>query len=151
MNIDDEGRRSRTSRRSLILLALSSLVIGSGAFWLTVLRYESLAKQSDFYWYSWVQLAGIALVSILCLWAAILFILGRPSGRSVFKLGLSVVPIILFVNLMILVFRGIQNIFQGNANFFFERVFAQPYKILFILAIVIVLTILSSLNEKRGQ
>jgi hypothetical protein len=103
----------------------------------------------DVYWYNWVQTAGIALMGILCLSAALLAIAGSPSARSVFSFGLSIVPIILFTNLMMLVIRGIQNILQGNATVFFDRLFEQPFRILFILAIVIALAVLRSLNEKR--
>jgi hypothetical protein len=133
------------------LLALSSLLFGSGALWYGWLLYTGLVKRPDSYWYNWVQIAGIALVGVLCLWAGTLFFFGRPSARAVFKLGVSIVPILLFSNLMMLLFKVVQNIFQGNASFFFERVFAQPYKLLFLLLIVIAITVLGSLNEKRGQ
>jgi hypothetical protein len=148
--IEDQGQNNK-ARSSTILLALSSLTLGGGAIWWAWLRYEDLARQSDSYWYSWVQLAGMALVGILCLLAAMLFFQGRQSARSVFKLGISIVPIILFANLMILVFHGIQNVLQGDASFFLDRILAQPYKLLFILVIVIALAVLGSLNEKEKQ
>jgi hypothetical protein len=151
MNTYDEERQSKMSGRSPGLLAFVSLLLGSGALWFTWLRYDGLMNQPDAYWYNWVQLAGIALMGILCLLAALSFILRGPSAQSLFKLGLSIVPIILFTNFVMFVFRVVQNILQGNANGFFERVFTQPYKILLILALLLVLAVLGSLNEKREQ
>jgi hypothetical protein len=148
MNTYQENKQNKASNGSLALLALSSLILGSSALWFTWIRYDRLLNQPGTYWYNWVQLAGIALLGILCLCAAILFILGKSSGRSVFKVGLSIIPILLFANLMNLVFRNIQSIFRGNTTFFFERMFAQPYKLLLILAVVIALAVLGSLNEK---
>lgn len=149
MNSHDE--RTLHKRSSQVLLALVSLVLGSSALWYAWFRYERLVNQPDSNWYSWVQLAMIALIGVLSLWAAILFILRKPAARDFFKLGLSGIPILLFVNLIVFLVRVFQNILQGNANLFFERLFAQPYRILFILVVVIALVILNSLNEKSKQ
>jgi hypothetical protein len=136
---------------SAISLSVISATLGSGALWFTWFRYNSLLNRPEIEWYGRIQPIFFALMGILCLWAAILFVLRKPSGWPVFKTGLSMVPLLLFTNLLILLFRVIQNIFQGNVNFFFERVFAQPYKVILILAVVIALVLLGSLNEKREQ
>jgi hypothetical protein len=146
-----EKNLSDTSRWRSIMLALISAILGSGTLWFIWIRYESLRSQPDFYWFNWIQLAGFALLGALCLWASILFVSGKSSGWSVFKAGLSIIPLILFFNLMILVYRGIQNIIRGNAYFFFERVLNQPHKVIIILVVVIALTVLGSLTEKKRE
>jgi hypothetical protein len=128
---------------------IASVVVSAVALWLAWLQYDRLLSQPDVSWYNWVQFAGIALTGILCLWSAVLFVLGRPSAQDIFKIGLSLIPILLFANLMAFLFRVFQNILQGNASFFFERLFAQPYKVLFILLVVIALAVLGSLNERK--
>jgi hypothetical protein len=145
MNTDEKDRL-----QTKVLLVCASIVLGSGALWLAWLRYRHLINEPDFYWYNWIQLAGIAIIGILSLCAAILFILGRRSARSLFTFGLSLIPILLFANLMVFLFRVFQNILQGNAIFFLERLFAQPYKVIVVLLIVIALTVLRSLNERKN-
>jgi hypothetical protein len=148
MNMHVEEKQAKTPRWVLSALAL---VLGIGSLWFTWLRYESLSSQPDFYWYNWIQIAGIALLGVLCLWASVLFLWGKSHGWSVFKAGLSIVPLVLFFNLMILLYRVVQNILQGNASFFFERVLSQPYKVILVVVILVALTLLRSLQENKGE
>ena len=150
MNVNDrEINSSKLSSRAS--LGSISFILGIGALWFAWFQYGRLINQQDFYWYNWVQLAMISLIGGLSLWAAILFVLGKPSARDFFKLGLAVVPILLFANLVAFLFRVFQNILQGNTGFFFERLFAQPYRILLILVLLIALTALGSLNQRKDQ
>jgi hypothetical protein len=148
MSMHVKEKQAKTPNWFLSALAF---VLGIGALWFTWLRYESLGSQPDFYWYSWIQIAGIALLGILCLWASVLFLSGKSYGWPVFKAGLSIVPLILFFNLMILLYRVVENILQGNANFFFERVLSQPYKVILVVVIIVALTLLGSLQENKRE
>lgn len=132
------------------LIPLLSLLLGGGALWYTWLRYASLVGQPNTYWYHWIQPAFFGFTGILCLVAAILFILGKSSGWPVLEMGLAIIPLLLFFNLIVFLFRGIQNLIQGTAGFFFDRLLAQPYKLILIPVIVIILTLFEILN-KRGK
>lgn len=145
---DEENPTSETSRWSLILLPVVSTILGSGALWYSWFRYNSIVNRPDFQWYNWIQPAFIALMGILCLSATILFISGKSSGWSVFKAGLSIVPLILFSNLVILIFRVIQNILQGNAIPFISRLYVSPLNKA-ILAVALMLTVLSVLKGMK--
>ena len=145
---DEENPASETSRWSLILLSVVSTILGSGALWYSWFRYTSIVNRPDFQLYNWIQPAFIALMGILCLSATILFISGKSSGWSVFKAGLSIVPLILFSNLVILIFRVIQNILQGNAIPFISRLYVSPLNKA-ILAVALMLTLLSVLKGMK--
>ncbi len=142
MNIYRQEKQNDTSRWSLILSAFASALIGGGALWYTWFRYNGIVNQPNFYWYNGVQLAFLALMGFLCLWATFLFIAGKPSGWTVFKTGLSVLPLLLFTNLVMLGFRVIQSAFQGNAATIISRLYASPLNKA-ILMVVIILTLLS--------
>jgi len=149
--MDSHEEKNLHKSPSQLLPTLVSLILGGSVLWYTWFRYERLINQPVSNWYSWIQLAMIALIGILSLWAATLFILGKPAARDFFKLGLSAIPILLFINLIIFLVRVFQNILQGNASLFLERLFAQPYRILVILVVVIALIVLNWLNEKSEQ
>jgi hypothetical protein len=106
-------------------------------------------NQSGFLWYGWIRLAFMLLIGILCLLATILFILGKSSGWSVFMGGLFMVPLMLFSNLVILAFRVIQNIVQGNAQPFFDRLFTQPENI--AIPIVVITLVLLGFVGRRDK
>jgi hypothetical protein len=144
----EEIQAGETPKRLLPLMSLLSLIPGGAALWYAWLRSGSLMNLPVVHWYQWVQPALFGLMGILCLLAAILFLLGRSSGWSVFKFGLSIVPLVLFSNLIVLLFRVIQNMLQGNPTFIFDRLVAQPQKILFVLIVLIALGWLGSLNER---
>src|SRR5688572_15870784 len=127
MNTNSEEKlMDQTPKWLLNVLPFISTILGCSALWFAWLRYNSLVNGLEIHWYDWIQPVFIALMGLLCLWATPLFILGKPSGLSVFTYGLSIVPLVLFSNLVILVFRMIQNIIQGNAQSFFDSLFAQP-------------------------
>jgi len=147
MNPHNEEQQPRqTSILSLIAVTLASAIVGSGALWFTWFRYDSFSNRPDIPWNHWVQLIFLALMGILCLSAALLFISGRPSAWSVFKAGLSIVPLLLFFNLVVLVFRVIQNILQGNGMSFLSRLYANPLNKA-MLGVVLVFILLSVLKE----
>lgn len=135
----------------LPLMPFLGLILGVGALGYAWFRYSGILNRPEPHWYQWIQPALFGLMGILCLSAAILFILGRASAWSIFKLGLSIVPLVLFSNLVILVARGIQNIVQGNTTFVLERLIAQPQKLLLILVVLIALGLLGSLNESAKK
>ncbi len=144
----DEKQQKENTRLSPIVLTLTSAVLGSAALWYTRVRYDLLANHPDPSWYNWVQLALIALMGMLCLSASFLFIGGKPSARSVFRAGLSIVPLLLFTNLVVLVFRVLLNIFQGNGAAFLSRLYASPFNKA-ILGVIFVLILLSLLKELK--
>lgn len=143
----EEKLTNQTPKWLLNVLPFISTILGGSALWFAWLRYNSMANGPEFHWYDWIQPAFIALMGILCLWATLLFILGKSSGLSVFTYGLSIVPLILFSNLVILVFRIIQNIIQGNAQPFFDSLFTQPRNMV-IPMVVIVLILLGYLDKR---
>jgi hypothetical protein len=134
------------SKQELLFLSFVSTILGGGALWYAWLRYNMMLNRPDLNWYGWIQPMAMALVGILCLSATILLILGKLSGRSVFKAGLSIIPLLLFSNLIILVFRVIQNIIQGRAQSIFDRLFTEPRNIL-IPIVVIALLLLGYLGR----
>lgn len=146
-NNHEEKVTNQTPKWLLILLPFISTILGGAALWYTWFRYNGVVNRPEFHWYSWILPAFMALAGILCLSATLLFILGKSSGWSVFKAGLSIIPLILFSNLVILVFRIIQNIIQGNAKPFFDSLFTQPRNMV-IPMVVIVLILLGYLDKR---
>ena len=144
--IRKEKLADETPKWSRVLLPLISTLLGSGTLWYALSRYNTLLNRPD--WYGWMQVAFIVLVGVLCIWATVLFILGKSSGLAVLKLGISIIPLILFVNLIVLLFRVIHNIMQGDAALFLDRIFAQPNKFILIPIVVIILLWLESLTKR---
>lgn len=150
MNFNSEEKTSNPTPNWLInMLPFISAILGGGALWYSWLKYNDIVSQSVFHWYEWIRPALMVLMGILCLLATILFILGKSSGWSVFMGGLSMVPLMLFANLVILVVRLIQNILQGNAQPFFDRLFTQPKNI--AIPIVMITLVLLGLLSKRDK
>jgi len=150
-NYHEENSTSGTPKWLLILRPFVSALLGVSALWYAWYRYTNMAYRPDSQWYGWIQLALIAMMGILCLSAVALFVSGKSSGSSVFKAGLSIIPLLLFSNLVVLMFRAIQNIIQGNATFFLDRLIAQPQRIVLILIVLIALGLLGSLNERANR
>ena len=143
----EEKLSNRTPKWLLILI---SAVVGSGALWFAWFRYSIVVNRPEFNLYNWIQLAAIILVGILCLSATSLFILGKSSGGSVLKTGLSIIPLLLFLNLIILVFRVVQSIFQGNALSFISRFYVSPLnKAILVLVVIIILSSVIKAIEKK--
>jgi hypothetical protein len=89
----------------------------------------------------------LALVGLICLWAALLFLLRNSNALSALKFGLSLVPLVLFVNLILLVIRVIINILGGNTGYLLERMVSRPEKVLLVPILVLVLAVLSVLSK----
>jgi hypothetical protein len=140
-----------TERSKSILYPFLSGIVGSGVLWYVWLRSLNLLQRADAQWYEWIQPVMLVLVGVMGLWATLLFIMRRPLALSVFKLGLSIVPLLLLVNLLILLIRVIVNVFQGNAGVLLERILNQPYKALLIPIIVIMLMLLGALTKNEDR
>ncbi|WP_028612837.1 hypothetical protein [Paenibacillus harenae] len=129
-------------------LPLFSAVVGGGALWYTWIKYLDMAEPAV-PWYGWIRLAFTLLIGVLCLAATVLLLLGKPFGMSVLKGGLTLVPIMLMMNLVILVIRIIQNIALGKAQPFFERIFTEPRN--FAIPIIVMSLILLSVISKKEK
>jgi hypothetical protein len=146
-----ESDTEKTFNVQPILLAFISLVLGGTAVWYAWLRYASLMSRIDTGWHEWIQPLMVVLFGLLSLWAAVLFMLHKPDGLSYFKLGLSIIPLILFVNLVILLLKAVAGILQGNAAFLLDRVLSQPHKFIMIPIVIIALILLGVLNNTEDQ
>jgi hypothetical protein len=147
-NTQEEQMMNKPSFGTSISLALISTVLGSTALWFTWFRYSTLSHRPEFQWYEWTQPIFAAVMGILCVSAAVLFLVRKPSGWSTFKTGLSMVPLMLFTNLLILLARVILNIFQGNGPAFVSRLYASPLNKA-ILVLVILLVLWSVIKETK--
>ena len=145
---NNKEKISSETTKWLIMLPFISALLGAGALWYAWLRYMEMMNQAEVHWYEWIRPTFMLSMGILYLLATLLFILGKSSGWSVFMTGLSMVPLMLFSNLVILVFRVIQNILQGNAQPFLARLFTEPQNLI-IPVVVIALVLLSSLNQRN--
>lgn len=123
------------------LTSLLSLLVGCGSLWYAWLQYNDLVNQPQLDGYVWIRPVLMLLLGVFCLVASTLFIIGSPTAWSVFMSGLSIIPIMLFSNLVVLIFRVIQNIVQGNTDPFLSRLSTSPLKV--ILNIIVVVTVLS--------
>ncbi len=139
-----QEKQGEEPRGTAVLLTLSSALVGGGALGYAWLRYQGLVHDPNpnFYGYQGVQLAFLALMGFLCLWATFLFMAGKASAVTVFKTGLSVLPVLLFTNLLMLIFRVIQSALQGNAATFISRLYVSPLNQV-ILTVAITLLLLS--------
>jgi hypothetical protein len=147
-----EHEEHEMPKRLRIFLSLVSAILSGGALWYAWLRYSgTLDQPAPFWWYDRVQPGFIALAGILYLLATILFLLSSSAGWSVLKAGLSIIPLLLFSNLMVFIVRIVQSVLQGNASFFFERVIAQPHKFILIPIIVIALMLLGALGKYESN
>jgi hypothetical protein len=154
MNTNSGEKLGNEMPRWLIaVLPIISAVLGGVALWYTWFRYTEMIGQSGFYWYEWVRPALIAGVGILFMVATLLFLLSKSSGWSVFKLGLSMIPLILLLNLIVLIlFRVIPSVVQGNAIPFIAKLYEQPHnKVLLGIAIVVILlsVVKGVINNKK--
>ena len=151
MNVHSESNLDERSKPGSILFLFPSGILGGGALWYAWLRFTSLISRIDADWYDWINPVMVLLLGFVCLWASLLFIIKNSSAMSIFKLGLSIVPVVLFVNLIILVIRVAIGILQGNAGFFLERILSYPHKALLIPIIVIALLILGVLTKTEEK
>lgn len=151
MNENGEKATSPGASKGLFgIFSLASVVLGGGAIWYTWFECVKLASAPMFHWYEWIRPALMAVMGVLCLSAAVLFLLGKPSGSPVFKAGLFMVPLMLASNLVILAGQAAYRIVRGDALSFFERLIAQPHNLVipFIVLAMIMLGVLDS-REKR--
>lgn len=134
------------------LTPLIAIALGGVAFWYAWLKYNNIVNQPEFHWYIWISPVLMVLVGVLCLAATILFIVGRTSAWSVFMGGVSIIPLILFSNLVIFIFRIIQNTVQGNADPFLSRLSTSPLRtILTIIVIVILLSMVEGIKKVKNN
>jgi hypothetical protein len=78
--------------------------------------------------------------------------IGNPSAWSIFTGGLSIIPVMLFSNLVILIFRVIQNIVQGDTDPFLSRFSSSPLKVILnIIVVVIVLSLIQGIKKSKND
>lgn len=134
------------------LSSLLSLLIGCGALWVAWLQYNDLANQPQLEWYVWIRPVLLLVLGGCCLAALILFMTGSPAAWSMFLGGLSIIPIMLFSNLIVLIFRVIQNLVQGNTDPFLSRFSASPLKVILnIIVVIVVLSVIEALKKKENN
>jgi predicted membrane channel-forming protein YqfA (hemolysin III family) len=136
-----------TANRAPRWLPSVSLVLGSGVLGYAWTFYTDLVRIPETPWHYWLRLVFIILMGLLCLLAAVISVLGvRKRAMRIFAAALSMIPIILLTNLVILVFRVIQSFIQGNAVPFITRLYDRPLSRV-ILGIVIILVVLSIIQR----
>jgi len=128
-----------------------SALLGGGAAAFVVIGYDSLIGGAPFPWLGWVRFGFVSLAGFLCFAAAALYLLGRWSGKDVLKGGLSLIPAMLAVNLIVLAVRNVLKLFQGDAFGWIERLFSHPAKLIGPAAVLIVLVILGLLKEGESK
>jgi hypothetical protein len=134
------------------LLPLIATVVGAGALWIAWFQYIGIMDQPQSEWYAWIRPVLMSLVGLLCMMAAILFMTAKPSAWSVFVGGLSIIPIMLFSNLVILIFRVIQNIMLGDVDPFLSRVSSSPLKVILnIMVVLIVLSVIQGIKKSKND
>lgn len=131
--------------------SILSLLLGGGALWYAWIRYTNLISRVDENWYGWINPSMIVLFGLACFWAAFLFITRNTSALSFFKLGLSIIPLTLFTNLVILVIRVIGSLLQGNTAPLIDRILSQPHKFLLIPIVIIAMMLLSAFTNAENQ
>lgn len=151
MTDDLQSNIQNASAKQQALLCFMSVLLGGAAMWYVWLRITNLFSRPNVSWHEWVQPSMVALFAFLCLVATILFLFRKPEAVSYFKLGLSVIPLILFVNLMILLFRAVASVWQGDAGFILERVLSQPHKFILIPLIIVAWILLDRLSKSKDQ
>lgn len=137
---------SGSSKLSAVLMTLASATIGGGLLWFVWFRYTSSLYGVEISWYNWIQLTALALMGVLCLAAGILFLTGKPSGWTLFKTSLLILPLLLFSNLIVFLFRVIQSTVQGNGISLLSRLYASPLNKA-ILGVILIIIVLSALKE----
>lgn len=151
MNDHLQSSGQNTSTRQQAMLCFMSIVLSGAAIWYTWLRVTNLVSRADDRWYEWIQPLLMVLFAVICLVAAALFLFRKSEAASYFKLGLSVIPLILFVNLMILLVRAAASVWQGDAGFLLERVLSQPHKFVLIPLIIVAWILLERLSGSKDQ
>jgi hypothetical protein len=149
---NQEISTDQTPKWLITLFAFIAAVLGVAALWVAWFQYGEILNQPQANWYVWIRPVLMAVVGILCLVALVLFVAGRPSAWSVLVGGLSIIPIILFSNLVILILRVIQNIMQGNTDPFLSRFSESPLKVILnIIVVVIVLSVIQGIKKSKDN
>ncbi|REE68686.1 hypothetical protein A8990_13720 [Paenibacillus taihuensis] len=118
----------QTPKWLLTLAPFLSTLLGAGALWYTWIKYHEIVDPPDFEWYGWIRPALITLIGMLCLLSTLLFIAGKAAaGWSLFVGSISAIPLVLFVNLLVLIVRVVVSLFQGDASNMFTHLFATPF------------------------
>jgi hypothetical protein len=100
-----------------------SAALSVGAFGYVGVRYTDLTAQpGGFPWVQAVPLAVMTLAGVLAAVATFLLIAGQASGRSVLRYALSLIPAVLFLNLLLLLGRLV----KGGWNYAFQALNGNP-------------------------
>jgi hypothetical protein len=145
-----QSNTEKSSNEHPVWLSFISILLGGAGLWYAWLRVTNLLGRSDTNWYDWIQSSMIFLFGLLSLGSAALFMMRKPEASSYFKLGLAMIPLTLFINLMILLPRAAASLWQGNTGFLLERVLSQPQKFILIPVIIIALIMLDRLNNSEN-
>ncbi|SEO61085.1 hypothetical protein [Paenibacillus sp. OV219] len=136
--MNDTKLNEQTPKWLLSLAPFLSALLGAGALWYTWTKYHEIVDPPSFEWYGWIRPALITLVGMFFLLSTLLFIAGKAgAGWSLFVGSISAIPLILFVNLIVLLVRVVIGLFQGEASDLFSKLFATPFnKALLVVAII---------------
>ncbi|MBD8498578.1 hypothetical protein [Paenibacillus arenosi] len=134
------------------VIPVLSVLLGGAALWYTWYMYNDNMNTLDFPWYGWIRVACIGILGIFCVTAALLLLLSKPLGWNVLKLGLSIIPFMLFSGLVIVGIRGIYYLFNNSSALFerFEQFIMDPSNLV-IPIIVVALLLLGKLNQTKSK
>lgn len=153
MNTKDERNSTIESPQKLTgLLPLIASITGLAILIYSVSRYNDLLNQSESFWYHWFQTALVALIGIVCLISAFISVLSKQRmGWQLFIVGLSLFPIILFINLLVFLFDVIQGVLAGETLPLISRLYeSNPAKIILgIVAALILLSVVKKVIDKN--
>lgn len=138
--MNDTKLNEQAPKWLLTLAPFLSALLGVGALWYTWIKYHEIVDPPDFEWYGWIRPALITLIGMLCLFSTLLFIAGKAAaGWSLFVGSISAIPIVLFVNLLVLLVRVVVGLIQGDAGNSFTHLFATPFnKALLVVAVIFI-------------
>ncbi|MFY0758022.1 hypothetical protein AB1K32_03950 [Metabacillus dongyingensis] len=150
-NNDEEKSKDQPPKWLLPILPFISLALGGASLWFSWFRYTRMVNQFGFQWYNWIQPVLLVLAGILFFYAALLFIIGKPSGWAILINGISVIPVILFINLVILIGRGIVHLIKGAEMPSISALYSSSIdkSLLTAAVIIIVISIVKGLINKK--
>jgi hypothetical protein len=149
MNIDKQKNLEDPTPKWFGVLPL---LVACAAFWFAWSQYDHLVHQPQLEWYAWIRPVLMILLGVSCLVAFTLFIAGNTYAWSGFISALSIIPIMLFTNLIVLIFRMLQNIGQGSPDAFLSRLSTSPLKVILnFVVVVIVLSVIQAIKKRENN
>ncbi|KEK24569.1 hypothetical protein [Bacillus gaemokensis] len=144
MNNSTENKTNDIAPSWLLpFLPFISAIFGGSSLWYTWFKYSDRIYQPEFYWYDWIRPILLVIMGILLLTATLLFILDKSSANNMCKLGFSMIPFILFSNLVIFLFKISKKAFdymiQGNRIPSFNISYPSPIDKIILIALVMII------------